>query len=90
MKLSKQLKEELRSYLRDRLSRSKSHAQIFAPYELSPTEVEEIKKKVPLIQDSPVDVIVDTSILAGIVIRHGSKLIDYSLKSKLESLFSNS
>ena len=87
MKLSKQIKEELQTYLRDRLSAREIRTQIIAPYELSQGEVEEIKSKVPLIKNSAVDVVVDKSILAGVIIKHGSKLIDYSLKSKVESLF---
>jgi F0F1-type ATP synthase delta subunit len=88
MKLSKQLKEDLRSYLKDRFDTRTVRTQIIAPYDLSQSEVEKIRSKVPLIKDSDVDVVVDTSILAGIIIKHGSKLIDYSLKSKVESIFS--
>jgi F0F1-type ATP synthase delta subunit len=87
MKLSKQIKEELQSYLKDRLSKREVRTQIIAPYELSQEEVEKIKSKIPLIRNSTVDVMVDESVLAGVVIKHGSKLIDYSLKSKVESLF---
>ncbi len=87
MKLSKQIKEELQTYLRDRLNAREIRTQIIAPYELSQGEVEDIKSKVPLIKNSAVDVVVDKSILAGVIIKHGSKLIDYSLKSKVESLF---
>jgi len=87
MKLSKQIKEELRLYLKDRLSEREVRTQIFAPYELSQAEVEDIKLRVSIIRNSDVDVIVDKSILAGIIIKHGSKLIDYSLKSKLDNLF---
>lgn len=89
MKLSKQIKEELQTYLRDRLSAREIRTQIIAPYELSQGEVDEIKSKVSLIKNSAVDVVVDKSILAGVIIKHGSKLIDYSLKSKVESLFSS-
>ncbi len=89
MKLSKQIKEELQTYLRDRLSAREIRTQIIAPYKLSQGEVDEIKSKVSLIKNSAVDVVVDKSILAGVIIKHGSKLIDYSLKSKVESLFSS-
>ncbi len=88
MKLSKHIKEELQMYLRERLNAREIRTQIVASYELSQAEVEEIKSKVPLIKNSVVDVVVDETILAGVVIKHGSKLIDYSLKSKVESLFS--
>ncbi len=87
MKLSKQIKEELQTYLRERLNARELRTQIIAPYKLSQAEVDEIKSKVSLIKNSVVDVVVDKSILAGVIIKHGSKLIDYSLKSKVESLF---
>ncbi len=79
----------MQSYLKDRLGSQMHHTQIIAPYQLSDKEVAEIQSKVPLIQNSAVEVVVDETILAGVIIKHGSRLIDYSLKSKVESLFTN-
>lgn len=87
MKLSKQFKEDLRSYLKDRMENREVVAQIIAPYELSQDEIAQIKSKVPLIKHAKIEVVLDETILAGFVIKFGSKLIDYSLKSKIESLF---
>lgn len=87
MKLSKQIKEELQSYLKDRLGNREVRSQIIAPYALTDAEIKEIQSKVAMIRHSQVEVIVDETILAGVIIKHGSKLVDYSLKSKVESLF---
>lgn len=89
MKLPKQVKAELQSYLKDRLSAREVRTQIVAPYELSQAEIEQIRSKVTMIGNSKVEVVVDETILAGVVVKQGSKLIDYSLKSKVESLFSS-
>ena len=69
------------------MSANEVYTQIVAPYQLSDAEVKEIQSKVPMIRHSKVEVIVDETILAGVIIQQGSKLIDYSLKSKIESLF---
>lgn len=89
MKLSKQIKREMQEYLKDRLGSRVNRTQIVAPYQLSEKEVLEIQSKVPLIKDSEVEIIVDKTIMAGIIIKQGSRLIDYSLKSKVDSLFTN-
>lgn len=59
---------------------------IYSAYELDDSEIELIKQKFPFIQSSEVKNVVDRSILAGVRIHHGAKIIDLSLKNKLSSL----
>ncbi len=89
MKLPKQVKDDLQSYLKDKLRNREVRTHIIAPYELSEAEIDEIRSRVDMIGHSKVEVIVDKTILAGVIIKQGSKLIDYSLKSKVESLFNS-
>ena len=87
MKLSKDIKNELKEYLKAKLAHTELKATIIAACPLSETDVKKIKAKVNLISNLPVEVVVDESILAGFRIKVGSKLIDYSLKTKVDKLF---
>lgn len=87
MKLSKQVKDDLRSYLKSHIDSHMSKVQIIAPYELSMEEIALIKLKIPTIASRDVEVVTDSTILAGFMIKDGSRLMDYSLKTKLQSLF---
>ncbi|HNQ30933.1 MAG TPA: F0F1 ATP synthase subunit delta [Candidatus Woesebacteria bacterium] len=87
MKLSKQVKDDLRSYLKSHIDSHVSKVQIIAPYELSMEEIALIKLKIPSIAKRDVEVVTDSTILAGFMIKDGSRLMDYSLKTKLQSLF---
>jgi F0F1-type ATP synthase delta subunit len=89
MKLSKEIKDDLRAYLKNRLSHRDVRAQIIAPYMLSEVEVQNIQSKIPLLTGVLTDIVVDKALLAGFMVRVGSKLIDYSLQSKLDSLFTH-
>lgn len=90
MKLSKQVKDGLRSYLKSHIDSHVSKVQIIAPYELSMEEITLIKSKIPSIAKRDVEVVTDSTILAGFMIKDGSRLMDYSLKTKLQSLFGTS
>lgn len=87
MKLSKEIKNELKSFLKNRLSHKEERATLIAPYQFSSREVTQIQNKIPLIAELPVDVVIDESIMAGFMIKVGSKLIDCSLKTKVKDLF---
>lgn len=87
MKLSKEIKEELRGFLKKRDLQHEIKAQIIAPYQLSESEVHSIQSKIPIMKGLSTEVIVDGTLLAGFVVRVGSKMMDYSLRSKVNSLF---
>jgi len=59
---------------------------IYSAYKLDGAEIEMIKQKFPIIQSGPIENVVDRSILAGVRIQHGAKIIDLSLRNKLSSL----
>lgn len=90
MRLSKQIKQELTEYLKDRLKHKEHRARIIAPYNLDKSEIQEIQSRVPLIAHAPVDVVVDEDILAGVIIQYGSKRIDLSLRSQINHIFATS
>ena len=86
MKIDPQLKKELQTYIADRIKQSSEKVYIYAPYELSEKELAEIKKHIPHLKDSDMEVVVDKSVMAGVIIKFGTKMIDLSLKTELQNL----
>lgn len=87
MKLNPQLKQDLINYIKDRQKgKIKPKVSVVAPYKLSDDELRSLKKKIGLLNEAEVSVEVDTNIMAGIIIKYGSQVIDLSLKSELHKL----
>jgi F0F1-type ATP synthase delta subunit len=87
MKLNPQVKQELLTYLKNRLTnKTKPKITVIAPYELSQQDISDIKNKIPMLSEAEITVSVDTSIMAGIIIQYGSQMIDLSLKSEIKKL----
>jgi F0F1-type ATP synthase delta subunit len=87
MKFNPQLKQDLINYIKDRQKGNiKPKVVVIAPYELSSSELDAIKQKVPLLKEAQVSVEVDKTIMAGIIIKYGSQVIDLSLNSELHKL----
>lgn len=87
MKFSPQLKQDLVNYIKERQKGNvKPNITVVAPYKLSDSELNDLKKKVSLLKEAQISVEVDKNIMAGIVIRYGSQVIDLSLKTELHKL----
>jgi len=87
MKFNPQLKQDLIKYIKDRMNGTiKPKVTVVAPYKLSDTEMDALKKKVSLLKEAQVVVEVDKNIMAGIIIKYGSQVIDLSLKTELHKL----
>jgi F0F1-type ATP synthase delta subunit len=86
MKIDPQLKKELQTYITDRIRHSKEKVYIYAPYELGKTEIQDIKKHIPYLHDNDMEVVVDKTVMAGVIIKFGTKMIDLSLKTELQNL----
>lgn len=65
---------------------SKNKTVIYSAYKLDQAEVELIVKKFPFIDVNNFLNIIDKKIIAGVVIYHGSQIIDLSLKSQLNNI----
>lgn len=59
---------------------------IVSAYKLAEEEIKSIEQKFPFIKGTTIENKIDESILAGIIIRSGSKIVDISLLSKLRNL----
>jgi F0F1-type ATP synthase delta subunit len=87
MKLTSALRQDLKNYLKAKLSDMRPDAHIYAAYELSDTELAEMKSKYELLEGTTIHTHVDTNLIAGFVIEVGSKRIDCSVKNRLRVLF---
>ena len=88
MKIDSALKQDLKNYIRDRLLNKggKAFVTVAAPYELKHEELEMLKKKISMLNDAHITVEVDPTILAGVIVKYGSRMIDLSLRSELQKL----
>ncbi len=59
---------------------------IYSADKLESAEIEELVRKFPFINKNSLKNIIDESILAGIRIHHGTKIIDLTLKNTLLNL----
>ncbi len=79
------IKKQVREFIRQKIQEEKDKAVIYAPYKLSQNEIEELKRKFPVLKDRQVEVKVDKKILAGFLIKIGSYVLDYTINDKLKS-----
>ncbi len=87
MKFSPQLKQDLINYIKDRQKgKVKPKVTVVSPYKLSDDELKTLKRKVELLNEADISVEVDQNIMAGVIIKYGSQVIDLSLKSELLKL----
>ncbi len=64
-------------------------AKIISTYRLGKDQIEEIRKKIPLIKEAEIENEVDKKILGGIVIEVEGKIIDLSILGKLKTFKKN-
>lgn len=86
MKIDPNLKEDLKQYIQNRMSHQKNIVTLVSPYTLSTEEINSLTANLPLLHDAEIKQEKDTDIMAGVVIKFGSKMIDLSLKSELQKL----
>ncbi|MBP6044774.1 MAG: F0F1 ATP synthase subunit delta [Microgenomates group bacterium] len=86
MKISSLMKEELKKHFLAKLKQRNDEVTIVSAYPLSSSEIEGIKKIVPDLKLSKINNEVDEKLIAGYIIRKGSKMIDLSLQQRLAKL----
>lgn len=85
MRLDPQIKRQLRS-MYEELKTSGGTVVVTTPYELSEKERSDLLKSFEIDSEASVIFQVDPEIKAGVIIAHGSKRIDLSLKTELQNL----
>ncbi|PIY72272.1 hypothetical protein COY87_01820 [Candidatus Roizmanbacteria bacterium CG_4_10_14_0_8_um_filter_33_9] len=85
MKINPQLKEELKKHLDSEIQKSKEEVILFSPYSLEQLEIDSLLNCFPMLKRNSVKNIVDSSLIGGVIIQYGSKIIDLSIKSVLHT-----
>lgn len=86
MKIKPHLKEDLKKYLTEKVRAEEQRIKVYSAYRLSNEEKDLLKKSVKELEWREVDYLVDESLLAGVLIKKGSKEINISLKGTLSNL----
>jgi F0F1-type ATP synthase delta subunit len=86
MKIDPNLKEDLKQYIQNRITHQKSVVTLISPYKLSNEEIQSFMNHLPLLKDAEIKQEINTDIMAGVIIKFGSKMIDLSLTSELQKL----
>lgn len=86
MKINPNLKEELKKYLKEKIQKESEKVVITSPYKLSQEEKDIIISKFPELREVEIEERLDPSLLAGITIKRGSKILDLSLSAKVNGL----
>lgn len=85
MKINPQLKEELKARLSSQLAKEKEKVVIFSTYLLSKEEMEALLNSFSDLKERPYENVVDGSLLGGVVVQYGSKVIDLSIRHLLQT-----
>ena len=86
MHIDPALKEELKQYLMERLNDTHKKVTIISAYPLEQKEMDSLTHHFSELKHARLENHVDTSIMAGYVIKFGTKMIDISLRRKLEDV----
>lgn len=86
MKIKPHLKADLKKYLIEKVKNEEQRINVFSSYSLNAEEKNLIKSKLKNFDWSDVEYHIDESLLAGIVIKKGSQIINLSLKGTLANL----
>ncbi|MDH7476603.1 MAG: F0F1 ATP synthase subunit delta [Microgenomates group bacterium] len=89
MKIDPQIKRDLEIKLKEELAEKKKKATVISAYHLSQSDIDDLKKIFPELNKTKIDFEVDPNLIAGYVIKIGSKVVDLSIKGKLVNLKNN-
>ena len=86
MKINPKLKKDLKSFLLENIQKEQNRVLVLSADVLDPDEKKILGKKFSDLNWSEADYQVDKSVIAGIIIKVGSKTIDLSLMGSLSKL----
>jgi F0F1-type ATP synthase delta subunit len=87
MKLTPALRQDLKNFLKSRLTDQTVLAHVYAPYVLSKDELDMIKSRFPILATASLSAHIDPTLIAGFVVEVGSQRIDCSVKSRIDTIF---
>lgn len=71
------------SLIQERL-KTNSRVLVYSSYPLSNEDMVEIKRQIPVLANAQIDNQIDKKLLAGVIIKIGSLVIDQSLATKIQ------
>jgi len=80
-----QIKKNLKNYLKSLIEKEKNRIKIISVYSLSKEEIEKLTKFFSK-SSAEIENIIDPSIIGGMIIQQGSKIIDLSIKNRLKNI----
>lgn len=86
MKIDPQLQSIVKKHFEEELEEKYGRVTITTSYKLDLNEIESITNLFPIFKEKKIDNVIDRSLLGGFIIQFGSKLIDVSIKSLLQSV----
>ncbi|MFZ6034909.1 MAG: F0F1 ATP synthase subunit delta [Patescibacteria group bacterium] len=85
MKIDPKIKKDLEARLKEDLANKKKQVVLISAYKLDKKELAEVTAKVPVLKKADVRLEVDPSIIAGYIVKVGSKVLDLSLSGQLQN-----
>lgn len=77
------LKKKILEHIKGTHSRS---VEVISACALEKSDIRDLQEALPQLHDADIQVTVDPSIIGGIIIKDGSKIIDMSMKESLHSI----
>lgn len=89
MKIKPRLKEDLKKFLLLKLGEEAKVVTLISSHELTNEQIEEIKETFPRIKNKQIKQEINENLMAGFILKEGSKITDLSLKSNLNKIKKN-
>ena len=86
MKINTKLKEDLKSFLMEKIQKEQNRVFVLSADHLEDEEKKALEKKFSDLNWTDAAYQIDKSVIAGIIIKVGSKIIDLSLTGSLSKL----
>jgi len=86
MKINAQIKEELKKFLKEREKKEKEKVWVISAQKLSTEEKDTLVKKIPSLKKADLAEQIDSNLIAGVIIKQGSRMLDFSLAGMIRDL----
>ncbi|MDP3974556.1 MAG: F0F1 ATP synthase subunit delta [bacterium] len=89
MKIKPRLKEDLKKFLLLKLGEESKIVTLISSHKLTNEQIEDIKERFPRIKNKEIILEINEKLMAGFILKEGSKITDFSLKSNLNNIKKN-
>ncbi|MBI2051321.1 F0F1 ATP synthase subunit delta [Candidatus Roizmanbacteria bacterium] len=86
MKIDAETKLEIKKFLQEKIEEEKRKVIVRSAYPLTKEEMELIFTLLPFLTKNDLATVVDRTLIAGVIIHYGSKVLDLSVKGRLVNL----